>query len=303
MRLLKVSAAVLFFVMLFSCTTTTEKASVKEDEQPTEETIKEKVLVEKEIEVNLYYPKKEVSYYGNGQIDTIKEYFYDQEYNLVKVVTSNEQGESLDTIIYQYINGFLVREDSYDFNNQLNRYITYSYDDNDKLVEETLYDKEEKIQSINTYEYDDEVLITWKTLGPNKGPMAITSYKYDGNNKLVAIEIKDAAGAIDGIIKKEYQGNNIVKEEVLNNKDIVEKSTDFLYNDNSLIETISYDSKGKKTRSESYIYEGENDKPINIKNHFKSGAVESYVDIEYNSRIVTKTVMVEEFKWKKINLL
>lgn len=296
MSLLKGSALVLIFVMLFSCASTKEAESPVTEEQPVEETVKEKVLVEKEVEVNLYYPEKETSYYGNGQIDTIKTYTYDDNFNPVKIITSNEQGEPLETVVYKYENGKVVREESYDFNNQLNRYITYTYNGEGMVEEETLFDKEEKVQSINTYEYENGLLATWKTLGPSRGPMAITSYVYNDKGLLSAVEIKDAVGAIDGIIKKVYDRDKLVKEEVLDKSNKAEKSTEYIYDDSKLVEAVIYDAKGKKSRSESYIYAEDSDNlnPVNVKFHFKSGAVESYRDIEYGVRVVTKTILVEE---------
>lgn len=296
MNLLKVATSVLIFVMLFSCASTKEADAPMTEDKPIEEPVKDKVMVEKEIEVNLYYPEKETSYYGNGQIDTIKTYTYDENFNLLKVVISNEQGEPLETVVYRLENGVVIREESYDFNNQLNRYITYIYNSEGIVEEETLFDKEEKVQSINTYEYENGLLTTWKTLGPSRGPMAITSYVYNEKSQLTAVEIKDAVGAIDGLIKKEYNGDKLVKEEVLDKNNKAEKSTEYIYDGSKLVEAVIYDAKGKKSRSESYVYaeDSDNENPSNIKFHFKSGAVESYRDIEYGVRVVTKTILVEE---------
>lgn len=295
MKLFKLSLSLLVMTLVFSCVTTEVEEPVVEESVVEEEvvTAPEKKLVEKEVEEIIYYPELEKFYYGNGQVDFFRTYTYDENENLVRKVDSNEQDEVLETTIYTYENGVLSREDNFDFNNKLNRYIVFEYDVDGNLSKETLFDSEDKVQSINEYEYEGEVLITWKTLGAKGGTMAITSYKYS-DGLLSAIEIKDGAGAMDGMISKEYEAGNIVKESVKDSSGNIEKSSEFIYSSGLLAEKVIYNEKGKKLRSESYEYEGDNPYPVLTKYHFKSGAVDSYVEASYGEKITIKTVMVEE---------
>lgn len=292
MKLLKGLIITLLVALIFSCATTAD-SSVSEQESPMEEQTEGKSVKEVDVEESLYFVKVEKSYYGDGQIDTITNYFYDNDFSLLKKVQTNEQEEVLESNIKKYEDNTLVREDHYGMNNELNSYTIFTYSDN-KLTEEVLYDSEDKVQSINRYEYNDGKLVTWKTLGPSEELLALTTYTYDKNGNNTDVEMKDAGGSVDGIIKKTYKKGLIVKDEVLDSKGKAEKSSEYKYKDNKLVEKLYFNNKGKILRSESYEYQEGMNVPVRINYHYKSGALEAYTLLEYDSKVITKTVLVEE---------
>ncbi|MBN2617327.1 MAG: hypothetical protein JXR64_03320 [Spirochaetales bacterium] len=289
MKQFKVVISIFALFVLYSCATTEKEIS-----PVVEENVKnESKMVEVQTEETFYYVTKEETFYGDGQIDTITTYIYDENYMLKNRVQINEQEEVLESTVNTIKDSKIVRSDNYGFGNTLNSYTTYEYDSNGNVITETLYDDEDVVQSINVYEYNNGILSNWITKGPNGGNLAITSYEYknDLNSKIL---IKDAGSVVDGIIEKNYVDGIISEEKVLDSKGKIESSIQYLYKDELLVEKVYFDSKGKKTRSESYEYNEGYPVPGKINLLYKSGALESYTVYEYESNTVITKMMVEE---------
>lgn len=300
MKLLKGCIVVSIMLLLFSCATTEDSTSVvekieaPEESNKTEEKTSEKKMIEVEIEEIEYFIVKNSAFYGDGQIDTITNYTYDDNYTLLKRIQINEQEEVLETSINEIVNGRITKQLGYGFANALNMYIEYKYDSEGNIIEETLFDKEEKVQSISQYEFENNKVVLWKTLSSTGGTLAITTYEYDSDGNNIKINMKDSGGSIDGVISKMYTDGVVVKEEVLDSKGTTEKVTEFLYDNGKLKEKIFYDEKGKKKRSEVYEYTEGQPVPSRINYLYKSGGLESYSEIEYLSKTTIRKVMVEE---------
>ncbi len=297
MKLIKGLLLTLSVFVFFSCATT-EKGSDTEamvTEQPvTADEKTEKKMVEVEVEDKVYFPTKETVYYGDGQIDTITTYTYDENFDLLSKIQANEQGEILESHIGNIENGFLVRESSLGFGNVLNSYTLFEYNSDGNIIKDTLFDRDDKIQSINEYEYNSGNMVSWRTLGANGGVLAITTYAYDEMNNNTKIEMRDASRAIDGIIEKSYQDNKLSEERILDSKGNVEKSATYIYEGDNLIEKTYFDDKAKKKRSESFEYTNSLPVPSKLNQHYKSGSLEAYTDVEYGFKIVKSTIWVEE---------
>ena len=294
MKLIKVLLLTMSLIFVFSCTTTgTSNVSNEKDDTVIIDDVEQK-MVEVEVEETIYYPLIEKSYYGDGQIDTITNYTYDATYKIQKSVQTNEQGEVLESQIYQYDDELLVKRLNYGFANSLNSYSVFTYDSNGNLITETMYDSNDKVQSISEFDYKDNLIVNWRTLSGNGGVLALTTYVYNKNSQLVKIEIRDAGNSIDGIISKKYIDGLLVSEEILDSKGNTEKTTSYTYNNNLLTEVIYMDSKGKKSRSESYEYSDSKPVADKVIQHYKSGAVEAYKEIEYNSYLAKSIMKVKE---------
>ncbi|QEN05719.1 hypothetical protein EW093_13685 [Thiospirochaeta perfilievii] len=297
MKLFKGFLLTLSIAFIFSCATT-EKGPKELDSEVVEEQAQkeeiEKKMVEKEVEVKTYYPTIEETYYGDGQIDTITKYTYNDNYDLIKKVQTNEQEEVLESHIYTVENGLKTKDVSYGFGNVLNSYSTFEYDVNGNLVKETLFDKNDSVQSINTYEYQGKNLSIWRTLGPSEGVLAITGYFYDSNNNITKVEMRNGGNVVDGTIQKSYSDNLITEEKILDSEGNIEKSISYIYDGNLLIEKIYLDDKGNKKRSESFEYSESKPVPDRINQLYRSGAVEAYTNIQYDLKIVTNIILVEE---------
>lgn len=297
MKLKKLIMSVFTATIIFSCTTTKEM-----DEPVVEETLEvqevesvvEKKMVEVEVEETIYYVTKEEAYYGDGQIDTITNYSYDESFNLLNRVQTNEQGEVLESFVNTYAEGLLSRQDHYGFNNQLNMYLTFAYDGDGNITTETMFDSKDKVQSINEYEYENGKVKTWITRSGDGGILAITDYSYDDSGNNTLIEMKDAGSVIDGTIEKSYNDGLLVEEMVKSASGDVEKSASYIYDGEQLTEKVYFDSKGKKRRSESFEFDGVKNVPDRINLHYKSGNLEAYTMVEYDYQVIVKTVMVEE---------
>lgn len=280
--------------VVFSCATT-QNSSVTEPDATVETEVKsDKNMVEKTVEEKVYYPVKIVNYYGDGQIDTIVDYTYNDNSDLVAMIETNEQGEVLESHRYTHTNGFKTREDSYGFGNVLNSYTLLEYDQNGLVIRETLYDKADKVQSINEFEYSAGNLTVWKTLSGDGGVLAITTYEYDKNGNNTVVKMNNGLGAVDGVIEKSYKKDLIVKEDIKDSKGSVEKSATYSYKNDKLIEKIYLDNKGKVKRGESYEYNESIPLPVKINQNYASGAVEAYSELSYDFKIVEKTILVEE---------
>lgn len=291
MKLIKWLISILFLVVVFSCTTT--ESSVVLTEEVAIEPI-EKKMVEVEIEEKVYFTTKERVFYGDGQIDTITTYTYNDDYILLSKKQANEQDETLEMLVNTIENGSIVKQDTYGFGNVLNSYSIYEYDVNGNIIKETLFNSENKIQSVNEYEYDAGMKSKWRTLGPSGGVLAITDYVYDTDYNNVKIEIRDAGNTLDGLIEKTYVNGLISEEKILNSKGQLEKSIKYNYNGNTLVEKIYFDEKGNKKRSEGFEFTDSIPLPSKISLYFKSGALDAYTTLEYDFKIVKSTILVEE---------
>lgn len=292
MKSLKGIMSIFLLLTIFSCVTT-ENNTDKMDLGDSEQTSADKGMVEKEIEEIVYFVAKEQAFYGDGQIDTIATYTYNDNFDLVSRILTNEQSEVLESFFDTVKDGKVVRRDNFGFGNVLNNYFIYEYD-MDTLIYETMYDKEDKIQSINKYEYTNNLLSSWSTLDPNGGTLAITEYEYDKNQNNTIVKIKDALGAVDGIIEKSYKNNLITEELVKDSKGSLEKSTQYVYDGEVLVEKVFFDKRGKKKRSETYEFDSSLPVPDRMNILYTSGDLEAYTLYEYESKVVTSTVLVEE---------
>lgn len=295
MKLIKEFMFMLSLLAIVSCATT-EKAvdSIVVEEPSGEVSSPEKNMVEVEVEETFYYVTREEAFYGDGQIDTITIYKYNNDFELVSYAQSNEQGEILESYINQIKDGRVIRKDNYGFGNVLNTYIIYTYNSDGRIETETLYDREDEVQSINGYEYEDSYVVTWRTMGPGNGVLAITSYLYDDSHNIVKIQMKDALGHIDGIIEKDYSDNFLSEERILDSKGKIENSTKYIYEGEILVEKVYFDKKNKKKRSEIYEYSESKSVPDKITLLYGSGSLEAYTMVEYDTKVVKSTILVEE---------
>ncbi len=297
MKIMKGLISILLPLLLFACATTektvTDESMVSGEEKTIEDS-SDKKLVEVEVETIEYFITKETSYYGDGQIDTITKYTYNDDFVLLTKVQVNEQDEILESYINEIKNGVVVKQGSYGFGNILNTYTVYVYDNDGKFIEESLFDNEDKLQSTSLYEYTGENVTTWKTLGSNGGTLALTTYEYDKNGNNTKVEMKNASGVVDGIIEKTYSKNLLVEEKILDSKGKVEKSASYIYENDQLVEKIYMDSKNKIKRSESYDFDNSLPVPDKINLHYKSGALEAYTLVEYEMKTTIQTMWVEE---------
>ncbi|MGL1894446.1 MAG: hypothetical protein OCD02_22635 [Spirochaetaceae bacterium] len=296
MRLIKGLMSVFLLSVIFSCATTENTVAVEvatKDESP-ELKSSEPILVEKEVTESAYFVTKEQAFYGDGQIDSVISYTFNENFELLSRIQTNEQEEVLESFKNTIENGLIIKQENYGFGNVLNTYSEFVYNGNGELIRETLFDDEKKIQSINEYEYKTGNLMVWKTLGSNGGVLALTEYLYDNNNNNVKVEMKTAGGSIDGVIEKSYENNFISEEKILDNKGNVEKSIQYVYKNELSTEKIYFDSKGQMKRSETFEYEGSNPYPIRINYNYKSGALDAYTLVEYDTKTITKTIWVEE---------
>lgn len=297
MKFIKGLLLTLSLFVFFSCATTEKGTDSEpmETEQPvTAEDKTEKKMVEVEVENRVYFPTKEMVFYGDGQIDTITTYTYNENFDLLSKIQTNEQGEVLESHITTFQKGLLVRENNFGFGNLLNSYTVFEYNSDGNVIKDTLFDKEDKIQSISDYEYLAKNMVSWRTLGPTGGVLAITTYVYDDIGNNIKIEMRDAGSSIDGVIEKSYQDNKISEEKIMDSKGNIEKSATYVYEGENLIEKIYFDNKDKKKRSESYEYTNSLPVPSKINQHYKSGALEAYTNVEYSFKIVKSIIWVEE---------
>lgn len=297
MKLIKGIVPVLLLFVMFSCATT-EPTTVDSKDESKETTVEGKdsgpTLVEKEITETEYFVTKSQDFYGDGQIDTVTSFTFNENFDLVSRIQTNEQEEVLESFKNSIENGLVLKQESYGFGNVLNTFTEYVYNDNGELISETLFDKESEVQSVSEYEYKTGNLTLWKTLGASGGVLAITEYVYDGENNNTLVNMKTSGGEIDGVIEKEYENGILMIERVLDSKGKVEKSTEYVYDNELLVEKVYFDAKGKKKRSETYEYDASVPRPSRINYNYKSGALEAYTLLEYDTKTVTKTIWVEE---------
>ena len=124
MKSLKGIMSIFLLLTIFSCVTTennTEKMGLGDSEQASAD----KGMVEKEIEEIVYFIAKEKAFYGDGQIDTIATYTYNDNFDLVSRILTNEQGEVLESFFDTVEDGKIVRRDNLGFGNVLNNYLVY----------------------------------------------------------------------------------------------------------------------------------------------------------------------------------
>lgn len=295
MKPIKGFMIILSLFAIVSCTTTENTAaSAVEEEVIVEDTSSEKKMVEVEVEEIFYFVTREEAFYGDGQVDTITDYTYNEDFNVLSYIQSNEQKEVLESLYNTIESGKVVRRDNYGFGNILNTYIIFTYNSDGMIESDSLFNREEKIQSINEYEYKDGNIVLWRTLGPNGGALAITAYEYDSENNNTKVEMKDATGVIDGVIEKVYQDSLLIEEKVFDSKGKIEKSTQYVYENETLVEVAYFDKRGKKKRSETFDFEDSLPVPNKINLLYSSGALEAYRVLTYDSKVVKSTIWVEE---------
>lgn len=299
MKCMKFLAVALSIVFLYSCATDKQPAVVPEAgmEEPEkavpEEPVKEKVLVEKEIVIRVPYVLKETSYYGDGQMDLITLYEYDDMNNLLERRVENDLGEVLETKLYNYNEGVFSRVITYGMDGQITSISVVTLDDEGNVTEEQLFNKKEELQSVNRYVYSEGKKQEWRAFDSLNTLLAITEYIWEGEN-LVKILIKDPGNNVEASIVKEYDSEgNMVKESTFDDKDKYEKGLELSYTDNQLTEVVYLNNKGAKDRSEVYEYDGET-APSKKSYLYKSGAVREYSLFEYKIEEVKKIILVEE---------
>lgn len=292
MKLFKGLISIFLLLTIVSCATTEKESESMVPEEMGQETDNKK-MVEEKTEETIYFVTKEEVFYGDGQIDTLTTYTYNDDFDLISRIETNEQGEVLESFFNTIKDGKLVRRDNFGFGNVLNNYFIYEYDMN-SVISETMYDDEDKIQTINNYEYENNNLAVWRTLGPNGGTLAITEYEYDKYGNNTSVNIKDALGSIDGVIEKTYNDHLLVEEKILDANGELEKSTQYIYDGDILVEKVYFDKRGKKKRSESYEFELNKPVPSRVNLLYNSGDIDIYTLYEYDSEVITKTVLVEE---------
>ncbi|MBQ8574854.1 MAG: hypothetical protein IJ447_02270 [Clostridia bacterium] len=146
-----------------------------------------------------------------------REYFYDENNNKIKQITSSISSTEEDSYEYKYLyneKNQLVAEYSMNIQSSFNYINTYAYDINGNCTKKSSYspadDRGFVISLLKSIDYDDFINSLNKTLGYYKLDW-VYNYEYNSSNQIIKAT-KTVNEKVENIITYEYERDKLVRE-------------------------------------------------------------------------------------------
>ncbi len=233
---------------------------------------------------------RKITYYDTKDTKR-KEEIYDNLNNKIQEIEYGNKGKILETVIYYYENGNLISK-NLKTKNQKPKSIYYSKDENGKLLKITGSDFQIWNYGINgdiksTYfdikksttkviKYDDKKRSLDSAIIVNNKIKSKEKNQYLDEQKTVNIFEEENSKIIST-----YQGNNLIKEEIYKNKELI-KINDFQYNSSDMMILQSTKEKDKDQYTNTKIeYEYNQDNQLKSKKIYENDTI--YLKTEYHN--------------------
>jgi len=161
----------------------------------------------------------------------------------------------------------LLKEVTYDENEEIEQVYVYKYNENGFLTEETLYYDTEEIVNRKTYTLNDKGLIIKEIVYYSETEKDTIEYKYNDIDQILEKVHQNQEGVIESTEKFVYFNNNLVENSVYDAENKLtsqklhkfdEKGREIEYINNDLVEDIrftkeyTYDEQGRRIESLTY---------------------------------------------------
>ncbi|ABH01341.1 hypothetical protein [Borreliella afzelii] len=233
---------------------------------------------------------RKITYYDTKDTKR-KEEIYDNLNNKIQEIEYGNKGKILETVIYYYENGNLISK-NLKTKNQKPKSIYYSKDENGKLLKITGSDFQIWNYGINgdiksTYfdikksttkviKYDDKKRSLDSAIIVNNKIKSKEKNQYLDEQKTVNIFEEENSKIIST-----YQGNNLIKEEIYKNNELI-KINDFQYNSSDMMILQSTKEKDKDQYTNTKIeYEYNQDNQLKSKKIYENDTI--YLKTEYHN--------------------
>ncbi|AFU74347.1 hypothetical protein [Borreliella afzelii] len=233
---------------------------------------------------------RKITYYDTKDTKR-KEEIYDNLNNKIQEIEYDNKGKILETVNYYYENGNLISK-NLKTKNQKPKSIYYSKDENGKLLKITGSDFQIWNYGINgdiksTYfdikksttkviKYDDKKRSLDSTIIVNNKIKSKEKNQYLDEQKTVNIFEEENSKIIST-----YQGNNLIKEEIYKNNELI-KINDFQYNSSDMMILQSTKEKDKDQYTNTKIeYEYNQDNQLKSKKIYENDTI--YLKTEYHN--------------------
>ncbi len=251
-------------------------------------TVKKKAPVK--IETTVFYPVKEISYYGDGGVDEITLYTYDENgVNLLKkeVFDSDKVLEEMEK--YEYSGSMVAVIKRFDKNKELQGYHKLQYNKDKKLTVDAVYNAKDELQSKSEYVWKDGVKVTWKVFDSTGALLNTTNYIYK-NGLNVRINNLNSGGDMADYFVIDYNVSRLpVKNTHYNKAGTVLDSRSFSYKDGHLVGSTVLRGNGSVKRK--IVYSNDKDgNPVEILYMDAGNNVSERIVREYKSRKVISYV-------------
>jgi hypothetical protein len=191
----------------------------------------EKVAKQRTIVTKVPVLVKESAFYVDGLPDETVVYKLDaaQRLTLEKVRFDPSRSEPVQRVAYEYKEGRLWAESSYESDGKLRSRREFSYDSAGRLAGDRVLDPSGKALSSSAYAYDGNGRKSeWKAMDGAGGVNADTTYAY-GPDGLSLVEMRDSGGALAGSIRLEYAAGKLAKRSYFGPDGAPQKVESFAY--------------------------------------------------------------------------
>lgn len=169
------------------------------------------------------------TFYTSGREDVIgcKVYLADKNGIIDKVITYNSDNEPQTEMIYRYENGRIVRHDEYSGSMRV------------KLVE---------------YLYNEKGLLTGMNEIDSMNRKILSRTLIYQENRLVKIEDRMPDGRLFGLKSFEYNGGQISREILYNDRNQIQFTREYQYTDGRIASLMLYSASGRTVRITERVY-------------------------------------------------
>ncbi len=242
------------------------------------------------VEKTVFYPVKEISYYGDGGVDEITLYTYDDNgVHLLKkeLFDSDKVLEEMEE--YEYSGTLLSVIKRFDKNNKLQGYHKLQYNGNKEITVDAVYNAKNELQSKSEYIWKDGKKVTWKIYDSSGALLNVTNYIYK-NGLNVRINNLNSGGDMADYFVIDYNASGLpVKNTHYNKAGTVLDSRTFSYKDGHLTESTVLRGNGSVKRKIVYSND-KNGNPVEILYMDAGNNVSERIVREYKSRKVISYV-------------
>ncbi len=279
-------------LFLYSCASAPE-ATVEDSAAGGSFTTEEKAESQREpqwvtVTEDESFVSQETIKYGDGFIDGYRLYEYDDNGRILKKTQIGSDEVVISEELFYYEEGLLVRSEFYSGNEMISQ-SSFSYDKNRNLVEESFMNPKGELQGLSSYEYDSKGRKTKWISGDSGGiPMMYTEYQYK-NDRVARMSYYLPTGEMEGYTQLTYGDAGITEEATFSASSKLEKKTEYIYEDGTLMKTLFYYGKNL-SRTVEYTYDGEGN-VVAMTTLNRNGDITDIVEKEYITIPVTRQVL------------
>ncbi len=236
------------------------------------------------VEKTVFYPVKEISYYGDGSVAETTLYTYDDNgVKLLKKEVLDSDGVLEEMETYTYSGPVVTTIKRFDKNKKLQGYHVLSYNAEKECTVDALYNAKKELQSKSEYTWKGGKKVAWKVYDSSGALLSVAEYVYKNGLNVRINNVTPGGDLVDYFILDYNAAGLLVKNTHFSKMKKVLDARTFSYKNEFLVMVTVLRGNGSVKRKIAYSNDSHGN-PIEITYMDAGNNVSERVVKEYKSR-------------------